>query len=153
MLRGRRLMLSIVMPVYNEADTLVEAVERVRASPIDHELIIVEDGSTDETPDLLNRWEGLPDVRVVRHSENRGKGAALRTGFAQATGDVVIIQDADLEYDPADYSNLIAPIRDATADVVLAAGGLALRQATYHTSATSPIGQSHVYSIVLLDRA
>jgi glycosyltransferase involved in cell wall biosynthesis len=110
--------LSVVMPVYNEAATIREIVARVLAAPYDKELIIVDDGSTDGTRELLKAMEQEPNVRVLYHDRNRGKGAALRTGFAHVTGDVVIIQDADLEYDPRDYPKLLEPLEDGRADVV-----------------------------------
>jgi glycosyltransferase involved in cell wall biosynthesis len=106
------------MPVYNEAATLEQVLARVRATPIEHEVIIVDDGSTDGTGELLSRFEGLTNVRVLRQPVNQGKGAVLRTGFAAAKGDVVIIQDADLEYDPNEYPRLIEPILSGIADVV-----------------------------------
>jgi glycosyltransferase involved in cell wall biosynthesis len=111
--------LSIVIPCYNEAKTIRTLVERVRAAPVaDKEIIIVDDCSRDGTRDLLRtQLEGLVD-RVIYHAENQGKGAALRTGFAAATGGIVIIQDADLEYDPQEYPRLIKPIVDGKADVV-----------------------------------
>jgi len=111
--------LSIVIPCYNEAKTIRTLVERVRAAPVaDKEIIVVDDCSRDGTRDLL-RTQIAPLVdRVLYHEENRGKGAALRTGFAAATGDIVIVQDADLEYDPHDYLKLIQPIVDGRADVV-----------------------------------
>ena len=103
--------LSLVMPAFNEERTIVQAVKRVLAQPFVGELIIVDDASTDQTPALL---DGLTDprVRVVTHPVNRGKGAALRTGFAQATLDYVGVQDADLEYDPADLAKLIKPLQE-----------------------------------------
>jgi glycosyltransferase involved in cell wall biosynthesis len=108
---------SIVIPVYNEIRTVRHTLERVRATPYDKEIVLVDDGSTDGTRDLLRDLAG-PDTVVVLQERNQGKGAALRTGFARATGDVVIVQDADLEYDPADYPRLLQPILDGKADVV-----------------------------------
>ena len=110
--------LSIVMPVYNEKDTLREILDKVRATPFDKEIVIVDDFSTDGTRDILHGLEGEPDLRIVYHSRNMGKGAALRTGFSHVDGDIVIIQDADLEYDPGEYGKLIAPILEDRADVV-----------------------------------
>ena len=111
-------LLSVVMPVYNEVRTLAEIVARVRASGLPLELVIVDDGSTDGTRDVLATLAAAPDIRVVLHERNQGKGAALRTGLAHARGDVVLIQDADLEYDPSDYARLLEPILRDEADVV-----------------------------------
>ena len=110
--------LSILIPVYNEKDTVLELLRRVEAVKISvsKEIVIVDDGSTDGTRELLKGLEGRAKVHL--HEKNRGKGAALRTALAQATGDLVIIQDADLEYDPADYPGLLAPLLDGRADVV-----------------------------------
>src|SRR4051812_41526568 len=107
--------LSVVIPVYNEAATIAALVERVRAVPVDKEIVIVDDCSKDGTRDVLRT---IPNVTVLMHEENQGKGAALRTGFAAATADIVIIQDADLEYDPNEYPRLMQPILDGRADVV-----------------------------------
>ncbi len=111
--------LSVVIPVYNEVGTIKQIVEAVKKAPVDElEIIVVDDHSTDGTIDVL-RQEVEPMVdRVFYHDINRGKGAALRTGFAEVTGDVVVIQDADLEYDPQDYEILLEPIRVGRADVV-----------------------------------
>jgi glycosyltransferase involved in cell wall biosynthesis len=111
--------LSIVIAVFNEENTLEEIFRRVQATPYDKEIIAVDDASEDNSRDILARLDQQHDnVRVFYHENNQGKGAALRTGFAQVTGDVVIIQDADLEYDPLDYPVLLEPIQKDLADVV-----------------------------------
>jgi glycosyltransferase involved in cell wall biosynthesis len=111
--------LSIVMPVYNEAATIHEIVTRVRAIERNKEMVIVDDGSSDGTAERLKEIDNqYDDVSVFYHEENRGKGAALQTGFAKSSGDIIIIQDADLEYDPRDYEALLVPILDGRADVV-----------------------------------
>lgn len=111
--------LSVVMPVYNEANSIETIVARVQAVDIEKELVIVDDASTDGTRDkLAGIAVSAGNVRVVYHDRNQGKGAALRTGFACATGDIVIIQDADLEYNPQDYDAMIRPIVENDADVV-----------------------------------
>lgn len=117
---AQQLVLSVLIPVYNEEQTICEIVDRVRSIDIPKEVVIVDDGSKDGTRDVLrDRIEGkFPDVRVFYHERNRGKGAAIRTAIEKSTGDIVLVQDADLEYDPADYHTLIAPIVAGKADVV-----------------------------------
>ena len=117
MISSPRLCLSVVVPCYDEATTVVELLRRVLASPWVAEVIVVDDGSTDGTRELLAEVTD-PMVRVILHERNQGKGAALRTGFAAATADYVIVQDADLEYDPAEYGELMGPLEDGSADVV-----------------------------------
>lgn len=109
--------LSVVIPVYNEIRTIKEIVDRVQSVAQDKEIVIVDDRSTDGTTECLSQISD-DNITVLYHPVNRGKGAALRTGFERVTGDIVIIQDADLEYDPAEYGRLIEPILDGRADVV-----------------------------------
>jgi glycosyltransferase involved in cell wall biosynthesis len=111
--------LSVIVPVYNERNTVAEIVRQMRAVelPLDREVVIVDDGSTDGTRDILKQLADST-VRVVLHPANQGKGAAVRTGLAQVTGDLVLIQDADLEYDPEDWPKLLAPVLKGRAQVV-----------------------------------
>ncbi len=117
-------LLSVVIPVYNERYTLMDLLSRVRAVPVRKEIILVDDGSKDGTRDLLRELEQSPPndeyntIRVFFHEVNQGKGRALRTGFAQATGDWAVVQDADLEYDPSEIPRLLQPIIEGKADVV-----------------------------------
>ena len=110
--------LSIVIPAYNEAGTIAQVIERVQAAPYDKQIIVVNDASTDATRETMHSLNDKTNLEFVTHDRNRGKGAALRTGFARVTGDIVIIQDADLEYDPRDYPKLLEPLLDGRADVV-----------------------------------
>jgi glycosyltransferase involved in cell wall biosynthesis len=111
--------LSVIVPVFNERNTVVEIMRRMRAVdlPIDREFVLVDDGSSDGTQQVLNQL-GDSTVRVVKHTDNRGKGAAIRTGLEHVTGDLVLIQDADLEYDPEDWPRLLAPVFRGRATVV-----------------------------------
>ena len=122
--------LSVVIPIYNEERTAAMLLDRVASAPLPAaiealEVVAVDDGSADGTWSRIEAWQPTPrtdgrpvDRRLLRHERNRGKGAALRTGFAAATGDLVLVQDADLEYDPAEYPTLLQPILDGHADVV-----------------------------------
>ena len=110
--------LSIIIPCYNESSTILALIAAVKQSPVkDREIIIVDDGSKDGTRDILGELSD-PEVRVIFHKANQGKGAALRTGFQEATGDICIVQDADLEYDPQEFPVVIQPILEGKADVV-----------------------------------
>lgn len=111
--------LSVIMPVYNEVNTVVDSVKAVLAVDRTDEIIIVDDGSTDGTRNLYNQIAALDDcITIYLHTRNQGKGAAVRTGFKKATGDIFLIQDADLEYDPRDYYALVQPIEEGRAAVV-----------------------------------
>ena len=107
--------MSIVVPAYNEAATIAEVLRRLRAVPFRTEVIVVDDGSTDDTPDIVAAVDG---VRLIRRSQNAGKGAAVRDGIAASVGTIVLIQDADLEYDPKDLPRLLEPLLEGHADVV-----------------------------------
>ncbi|MCL5951310.1 MAG: glycosyltransferase family 2 protein [Chloroflexi bacterium] len=122
--------LSILIPVYNERTTVLEILKRVQAVPFEKEIIAVDDGSTDGTRELLQQAckDGLT---VLYHTQNQGKGAAIRTALAHATGDIVVIQDADLEYDPKDYGQLVQPIVEGRAKVVYGSRFLGPRMAMF----------------------
>ena len=111
-------MISVIIPVYNEVKTIKELVKRVQSVDLEKEIIIVDDASTDGTREVLNELTQEEGITVLFHQSNQGKGAALRTAFKEVKGDIVIIQDADLEYDPYEYSKLIRPIMEGKADVV-----------------------------------
>ena len=110
--------LSVIIPAYNEEATVEELLRRVLESPLNLEVIVVDDGSSDGTAEILKRFEKDTRVKVVAHARNSGKGAAIRTGIDHVTGDVVIVQDADLEYDPGDYSAILAQFDDPDVSVV-----------------------------------
>ena len=109
---------SVIIPVYNEVNTIEEILRRVKAEKLAAEIIVVDDGSTDGTKDKLSTLNGDGHLRIFVHERNLGKGAAIRTGIKEASGEVILIQDADLEYDPRDYPMLIQPIEEGIADVV-----------------------------------
>ena len=112
-------LVSLVVPAYNEAGTIEDVLRRTAKLPFPTETLVVDDGSQDETPAIVERLTGeLDGLRLIRHDRNRGKGAAVRTGIAQTTGDIVVIQDADLEYDPRDIPKLLEPLFEDHADAV-----------------------------------
>ncbi|MBN1908516.1 MAG: glycosyltransferase family 2 protein [Pirellulales bacterium] len=115
---SRRPLLTVIVPVYNEAATIGAVLRKVLRVPLDKQVVVVDDGSTDQTPDRLKPWAGRPEVEIVGHRVNRGKGAAIRTGLALARGRFTIIQDGDLEYDPRDYARLVEPLASGRARVV-----------------------------------
>jgi len=121
--------LSVIIPVFNEERTIQEILRQVRAVGLAHEIIIVDDGSTDRSRELLKAEAAQPGTTVILHDRNRGKGAAVRTGFDRATGDILLIQDADLEYDPRDYPALLRPIEEGRVTVVYGSRFLGPRKA------------------------
>jgi len=110
--------LSVIIPVYNEVESIEIILKRVQATKLANEILVIDDGSKDGTRDVLKKLDGKQSVRIILHEKNQGKGAAVRTGMAAAKGDVLLIQDADLEYDPRDYPELLKPIQENLADVV-----------------------------------
>lgn len=110
--------ITVIIPAYNEKNTIEEILQRVQAMEMADEILIVDDGSVDGTREILESLDGIGPIRVIFHDVNQGKGAAVTTGMKNATGDVMIIQDADLEYDPRDYPALFQPIQEDIADVV-----------------------------------
>lgn len=123
-------LLSVIVPAYNEAKTICQILDKIAAVDIDKEIIAIDNGSTDETGKIL-RGIKMSNLKVIHHTTNRGKGSAVLTGIAQATGELLLIQDADLEYDPADYPRLIAPLLSNTADLVLGARFLSGHQGLF----------------------
>ena len=115
--RKARMRISVIIPVYNEEKVLKEIIDRVKSVTIVDEIVVVDDCSSQGTQDVLDLIQDA-SIKIIKHPYNRGKGAAIRTGLAHITGDIVIIQDADLEYDPRDYKNLVEPIENGKADVV-----------------------------------
>jgi glycosyltransferase involved in cell wall biosynthesis len=128
---GRVHLVSVVIPAYNERATIVELLRRVKAVPMPTQVIVVDDGSSDGTGELLRAEEAAGTIELVIHPVNRGKGAAVRSGLARVLGDVVIVQDADLEYDPAEYPLLLAPIEKGIASVVYGSRFLGPHRAMY----------------------
>jgi glycosyltransferase involved in cell wall biosynthesis len=110
--------ITVLIPVYNEINTLEEIIKRVQNSGVASEILLVDDGSVDGSQELLQKLNGQDNIRVIFHEKNQGKGAAVRTGIDAATGEVILIQDADLEYDPRDYPALLKPLDEDLADVV-----------------------------------
>jgi glycosyltransferase involved in cell wall biosynthesis len=121
--------ISVIVPVFNERDTIAEVIRRVQDQPFDKELIVVDDCSTDGTRELLEQTEWSDNVHVFYHSRNQGKGAGIRTAVQHARGDVILIQDADLEYNPTDFAVVLRPIMDGVADVVYGSRFLGIHRA------------------------
>ena len=110
--------LSVIIPIFNEIHTLEEIISRVKKTKLADEIILVDDGSVDGTRDIVKKYQDQKGFLVVMHDKNQGKGAAVRSGFEVAGGDIFLIQDADLEYDPREYPNLLKPLDEGLADVV-----------------------------------
>jgi glycosyltransferase involved in cell wall biosynthesis len=142
--------LSIIIPCYNEKDSLEQLLTKVKEAPVSSkELVLVDDGSSDGTTDLIRNTLASEVDKVVYHEKNMGKGAAIRSGLGQVTGDMVIIQDADLEYDPMEYPKLIGPITDGKADVVYGSRFLGGKQDAHPFFQYVQQPQSHGHGNVL----
>lgn len=142
-------LLSVIMPCYNEAATLTEILQKVRAVEIDKEIIAVDDHSSDETYRLLcEEAERDPALTVIRHPVNRGKGAAVRSGIARARGEITIVQDADLEYDPNDYYELVRPIAEGRIDVVFGSRFLGRHTGMYFWNAIGNKGLTFITNLL-----
>ena len=126
------MMVSVIIPVYNEEKTFLELLNKVKKTNIKKEIIIVNDGSKDKTKEILQKIKD-PNITIINHERNQGKGTAIRTGLNKAIGDIIIIQDADLEYDPSDYERLIAPIVKGEASVVYGTRMFSLSKKDMHT--------------------
>jgi glycosyltransferase involved in cell wall biosynthesis len=142
--------LTVVIPAYNEERTIAETVERVTLADIgalDLEIIVVDDGSTDRTREIL---ETIPGIRTVFHERNRGKGGAVKSGFRAATGDVLLIQDADLEYDPRDYKSVLQPILAGRAEAVMGSRFVLERPRFFFGEAKSPFFTHYVGNLIII---
>ena len=126
------MMVSVIIPVYNEEKTFLELLNKVKKTNIKKEIIIVNDGSKDKTKEILQKIKD-PNITIINHERNQGKGTAIRTGLNKAIGDIIIIQDADLEYDPSDYKNLISPIINKEVEVVYGTRMSSLSKKDMHT--------------------
>jgi glycosyltransferase involved in cell wall biosynthesis len=148
--------LSVIIPIYNEVKTIHAILDRVLATGLTAEIILVDDGSSDGSRDLLASRDGNQGIRVIFHEKNQGKGAAVRSGIAAATGDVILIQDADLEYDPRDYPVLLQPIEEGLAQVVYGSrflGGPRLAVMFWHMVANQMLtfATNLLYNTILSD--
>ena len=141
--------LSVVVPVYNEREFVEQVLRKVLASPNEKEVIVVDDGSTDGTKAVLTKLQQDLPIRLIMHEKNRGKGAAVKTGFQAATGRILLIQDADLEYDPNDYPALIAPIESGQAEVVLGSRFL-LEQPRFFTPEGKPFFTHYLGNLIII---
>ena len=142
--------LSVVIPAYNEERTIAEMIQRVKAvdlGAIDLEIVVVDDGSKDRTREIL---KSIPGIRVVLHERNSGKGAAVKSGFRAATGDIVLIQDADLEYDPQDYPALLQPIIDGRAEATMGSRFILERIQFFGKGAKSPFFTHYIGNILIV---
>jgi len=148
-------LLSVIMPVYNEQETLTEILTRVRAVDLEKEIVVVDDGSTDGTRDILKEEEKKGDLKILYHEVNKGKGAAVRTGLEHASGDFIIIQDADLEYDPREYPKLLKPILEGEAEVVYGSRSLVFKETMFLLQALGnkivTLATNLLYGIALSD--